>query len=103
MFKLIHIGPAAAALLALPASASTELAQKSGCTVCHAVDKKIVGPSFQEVNKKYAGQSDAAAKLTESIRKGASGKWGQVPMPPQPQLSEADAKALANWVLSGAK
>lgn len=94
---------AAAVAAALPAQANLALAQKNACTACHSVDKKLVGPAFQEVAKKYAGQKDAAAQLTDSIRKGGSGKWGNVPMPAQPALSEADAKILAEWVLSGAK
>ena len=93
----------AAAFVALPASANLALAQKNACTACHAVDKKMIGPAYQDVAKKYAGQADAAAKVTESIRKGGSGKWGAIPMPAQPALSEADAKTLAEWVLGGAK
>jgi cytochrome c len=88
---------------ALPAHANLALAQKNACMACHAVDKKLVGPAYQEIAKKYAGQADAPAKLADSIRKGGSGKWGPVPMPAQPALSEADAKTLAAWVLAGAK
>ncbi len=94
---------AVAAVVALPASANLALAQKNACMACHAVDKKLVGPAYQDVAKKYAGQADASAKVTESIRKGGTGKWGQIPMPAQPTLSEADAKTLADWVLNGAK
>jgi cytochrome c len=79
------------------------LAKKNACTACHAVDKKMVGPSYQDVAKKYASQKDAAAMLAKSIKAGGSGKWGPVPMPAQPALSDADALALANWVLGGAK
>ena len=86
-----------------PAWANLELAQKNACVACHGVDKKIVGPAYQDVAKKYAGQKDAVALLSESIRKGGSGKWGPVPMPAQPTLSDADVKTLATWVLSGAK
>jgi len=86
-----------------PAAANQQLAQKNSCLACHAVDKKLVGPAYQDVAKKYTGQTEAVAKLTESIRKGGSGKWGQIPMPAQPNLSEADARTLAEWVLSGAK
>jgi cytochrome c len=92
-----------ASLLALPAHANLELAQKNACTACHAVDKKVVGPAYQDVAKKYAGQKDAAIALAASIQKGGSGKWGPVPMPAQPNLSEADAKTLANWILGTAK
>lgn len=83
--------------------ASADLAKKNNCLACHAVDKKLVGPSYQDVAKKYAGQADAVANLTKSIKAGGSGKWGPVPMPPQAQLSDADAKALATWVMGGAK
>ena len=94
---------AAAVAAALPAQANLALAQNNACTACHAVDKKLIGPAYQDVAKKYAGQKDAATQLAESIRKGGSGKWGNIPMPAQPALSEADAKTLAEWVLSGAK
>lgn len=83
--------------------ASTALAQKNACTACHAVDRKMVGPAFQEIAKKYAGQPGAVDKLADSIRKGGAGKWGPVPMPAQPALSDADLKTLAAWVLAGAK
>ena len=83
--------------------ASADLAKKNNCLACHAVDKKIVGPAYQEVAKKYAGQADAEANLAKSIKAGGSGKWGPIPMPPQAQLSDADAKTLAAWVLGGAK
>ncbi len=91
------------ASLASPAMASKELAMKNNCLACHAVDKKLVGPSYQDVAKKYAGQKDAEATLAVSIKKGGQGKWGAVPMPTQEALSEADAKALAKWILGGAK
>lgn len=91
------------AFAAAPAQANMQLAQKNACLACHAVDKKLVGPSYQDIARKYVGQSDAAARLTESIKKGGSGKWGAIPMPAQPGLSDADAKTLAEWVMSGAK
>jgi cytochrome c len=67
------------------------------------VDKKLVGPAYQEIAKKYAGQKDAEAMLVKNIKAGGSGKWGPVPMPAQTGLSDADAKTLASWVLGGAK
>ena len=94
------------ALLAFASSgvwASADLAKKNNCLACHAVDKKLVGPAYQDVAKKYAGQADAVANLTKSIKAGGSGKWGPIPMPAQAQLSDADAKALAAWILAGAK
>lgn len=88
---------------ATPAFASKELAQKNACLACHGIDKKLVGPAFQDVAKKYAGQQDAATTLVQSIKAGGSGKWGPVPMPAQAALSDADAQSLAAWVLGGAK
>jgi cytochrome c len=88
---------------AIPAWANLDLAKKNACMACHAVDKKLVGPAYQEVVKKYAGQQDAAATLAKSIKAGGSGKWGPVPMPPQAALSDADATTLAIWILSGSK
>ncbi|MFN4117114.1 MAG: c-type cytochrome, partial [Inhella sp.] len=73
-----------AMLLAPAAQANLQLAQKNACMACHAVDKKVLGPAYQEVAKKYAGQKDAAAQLAASIKKGGSGRWGPVPMPAQP-------------------
>ena len=105
--RFTPVATGALALLCLSISslahANLALAQKNACMACHAVDKKLVGPAYQEVAKKYAGQADAVAKVTESIKKGGSGKWGPVPMPAQPALSDADIKTLATWVLGGAK
>jgi cytochrome c len=94
---------AAAVLAVTPVFASKELATKNACLACHAVDTKLVGPAYQDVSKKYAGQKDAEETLAKSIKAGGSGKWGPVPMPAQAALSDADAKALAAWVLAGAK
>lgn len=84
-------------------SANQALAQKNACLACHAVDKKLVGPAFQEIAKKYAGQTDAQTQITKSIKAGGSGKWGPIPMPAQAALSEADASTLAAWILAGSK
>lgn len=83
--------------------ASESVAAKLGCLGCHAVATQLVGPAYQAVAEKYAGQADAVAVLVASIRKGGSGKWGDVPMPPQPTVSEADAKRLAVWILRAGK
>jgi cytochrome c len=101
--KLIYSAIALYALTMSPAFASADLAKKNACMSCHAVDKKLVGPSYQDVAKKYAGQKDAVANLAKSIKAGGAGKWGPVPMPAQPALSEADAQKLATWILAGAK
>jgi cytochrome c len=89
-----------AAFVASPALASPDLAQKKNCLACHAADKKLVGPSYKDVAAKYAGQKDAADKLADKIVKGSTGVWGAVPMPANPQVSAAEAKQLAAWVLS---
>lgn len=97
------LASAALAVAAGPAFASMELAQKNACLACHGIDKKLVGPAYQDIAKKYAGQKDAEATLVHSIKAGGSGKWGPVPMPPQAALSDADAHKLAAWILQGAK
>jgi cytochrome c len=89
-----------AAVIAAPAFANADLAQKKSCLACHAADKKLVGPSYKDVAAKYAGQKDAVAKLAEKIQKGGVGAWGQVPMPANPQVNAEEAKQLATWVLS---
>jgi cytochrome c len=101
--KLIFATVAASALMSAPAFANMDMAKKNACMACHAVDKKLVGPAYQDVAKKYAGQKDAVANLTKSIKAGGSGKWGPVPMPAQAALSDADAGTLAAWILAGAK
>lgn len=101
--KFVQVLIGAAVLISAPAFASKELAQKNACLACHATDKKLVGPAYQEIAKKYAGQKDAEANLAKSIKAGGSGKWGPIPMPAQAALSEADAKTLAVWILAGAK
>ena len=88
-----------AAAATLPAMADQALATSKNCMACHAVDKKLVGPSYKDVAAKYAGQKDAADKLADKIMKGGSGVWGPVPMPANPQVSAAEAKKLATWVL----
>jgi len=86
-----------------PAQANMELAKKYNCTACHAVDKKLVGPAYQDVAAKHKGDAGAVAKLVEKVKKGGSGVYGPVPMPPNPAVPDADVKALVEWVLAGAK
>ncbi len=83
-----------------PAFADEALAKSKNCLACHAIDKKVVGPAYKDVAKKYTGQKDAADKLAGKIRAGGSGVWGPVPMPANTQVSEAEAKKLSAWVLS---
>ena len=101
--KLISALIVASAAFAAPAFANLDLPKKNACIACHGVDKKVVGPAYQDVAKKYAGQKDAAAALAKSIKAGGSGKWGPIPMPAQAALSDADANTLAAWILAGAK
>ena len=86
--------------VAVPAMADQALATSKNCMACHAVDKKLVGPSYKDVAAKYAGQKDAVEKLAVKIIKGGSGVWGPIPMPPNAQVNEADAKKLATWVMT---
>ena len=90
----------AGALAAAPALASEELAKKDGCFACHAVDKKLVGPSYKEVAAKYRADKGAEAKLFDKVKKGGTGAWGTVPMPPNGHVPDADIKTLVKWILS---
>ena len=95
------LGTAAVAVsISLPAAASEELAKKHNCLACHAVDKKIVGPAYKEVAAKYRGDKAAEAMLFDKVKKGGVGVWGQIPMPPNATVPDADIKALVKWVLS---
>jgi len=85
---------------ALDMAAAEAMMKKDGCAACHAVDKKIIGPSYQEVAAKYKGDKDAAAKLAKKVKEGGSGVWGQVPMPPNVAVPDADVKALVDWILT---
>ena len=81
-------------------AAATALAQRNACMACHAVDRRMVGPAYRDVATKYKGMD--VAKLAASIRAGGAGKWGPVPMPAQPNLSDENARILAAWILAGA-
>lgn len=94
---------AAGVMVSAPAFANLELAKKSNCMSCHQVDKKLVGPAYQDVAKKYAGDKDAVKKLTEKVKKGGKGVWGEVPMPPNSAVKDADIETLVKWILAGAK
>jgi cytochrome c len=89
-----------ASTTAVPAWADMALATSKNCMACHALDKKIVGPAFKDVAAKYAGDKTAADKLATKIQKGGAGVWGPMPMPANTQVSEAEAKKLAAWVLT---
>ena len=97
---LTLVAGAFAATLAAPASANEALAKKHNCFACHAIDKKVVGPSYKDVANKYRGDKSAEAKLIDKVKKGGAGVWGQVPMPPNATVPDADVKALVQWILS---
>ena len=102
--RIKYVSALALTLLIAPAAqASEELAKKYNCLACHQTDKKLVGPSYQEVAAKYKGQADAPALLAKKVKEGGVGVWGQIPMPPNPTVPDADLKALVAWVLGMAK
>jgi cytochrome c len=103
MKSLLSLIFAASAVVAGPAFANADLAQKKNCMACHAVDKKLVGPAYKDVSAKYAGQKDAVDKLAAKVIKGGAGVWGPVPMPANPAVSEAEAKQLVQWIMSQKK
>ena len=97
---VLLVGVLAAAFSASPAAASEELAKKHACFACHAVDKKMVGPAYKDVAAKYRADKDAPKKLAEKVKKGSQGVWGNVPMPPNTTVPDADVNALVKWILS---
>lgn len=82
------------------AMANADLAKGKNCMACHAMSSKLVGPAFKDIAAKYAGQKDAEDKMVQKVLKGGSGVWGAVPMPANPQVSEAEARTLVKWVLA---
>ncbi|WP_298433657.1 c-type cytochrome [Ottowia sp.] len=100
MKRVIFAVAALAAMAAGPAMADEALAKAKNCFACHSVDKKVVGPAYKDVAKKFAGESGAVDKLATAILKGSQGVWGAVPMPPNANVSPDEAKKLATWVLS---
>ena len=101
MKSVIFILGAAALLLSGSAMADLDLAKKSGCLACHSVDKKIVGPAWSDVGKKYKGDAGAKARLVAKVKSGGKGVWGPAPMPPySPRVSDENIDKLVTFVLS---
>ncbi|KAF1046732.1 c-type cytochrome [Xylophilus sp.] len=103
VFSLVLTAAALAWACALPATAQTagaDLAKANGCMTCHDIAKKLVGPGFAQVAAKYKADAAAPAQLVSRIRGGSSGTWGRISMPPNTQVSERDAQALVQWILS---
>jgi cytochrome c len=102
--KSIATAVLAAASLAVASSALADqledMMKKNGCNACHSEDKKIIGPSYKDVAAKYRGDAGAVAKLTEKVKKGGSGVWGPVPMPPNTQVPDADVKKMVELILA---
>ena len=94
------LGAAVFAAAAAPAMADEAMAKAKNCMACHAVDKKMVGPGYKEVAKKYAADPKAVDMLAAKIQKGGSGVWGAIPMPPNANVNADEAKKLATWVMS---
>ncbi len=88
------------AFSATPAWASDDLARKNGCAACHAADKKVVGPAWKDIAAKYKGDAKAVDTLAGKVKAGGKGAWGQVAMPPQAKVADADLKAILGWALS---
>lgn len=93
---------AAAACLTLAgmAQANEKLAQASGCTACHSVDKKLIGPSYKDVAAKSRGNKGAEAELIMKVKAGGKGVWGDIPMPPNAHVKDDDIKTVVQWILS---
>ena len=83
-----------------PAFADLALATSKNCMACHAVDKKLVGPSYKDIAAKYTGQKDAGEKLSAKVIKGGSGVWGPIPMPANAQVTSDEAKKLVDWIMT---
>ena len=93
----------AAGLLAAGAAQAQDgeaLIKKYGCVACHANDKKVIGPAYAEVAAKYKGDAGAAAKLAAKVKAGGTGVWGQIPMPPNPSVADADLKTMVAYILA---
>jgi cytochrome c len=100
--KAVWMGVVAASALLMvgTAQANADLAKSSGCMNCHTIDKKLVGPAYKDVAAKYKNDPNAEAYLAEKIKKGSNGVWGPIPMPPNTNVSDANIKALAAWILT---
>ncbi|HVL34265.1 MAG TPA: c-type cytochrome [Burkholderiales bacterium] len=98
--KVLASCAVSALLVPFSASANETLAKKHACFACHAVDKKLVGPSYKEVASKYRGDAGAEARLVDRVKKGSQGAWGQVPMPPNAAVPDGEVRILVQWILS---
>lgn len=95
-------GGVAPAVRAADAPGGQRIANANACMGCHAVDRKLVGPSFQQIATKYKGDAQAPVKLSRKVKDGGSGVWGMIPMPAHQSMSDADIRTVVDWVLAGA-
>lgn len=93
---------AGAAEQPVPSGNAMAIARGNACMGCHAIDRKLVGPSFQQIAEKYKGQPQASAQLEKKVKSGGSGVWGPIPMPSHPRMNDADIRTVVAWVLAGA-
>jgi cytochrome c len=100
VFNGCALAAAAVLLAAGPAAGQEDSLKKYGCLACHAVDTKLVGPAYKDVAEKYKGQADAPDKLFAKVRRGGTGVWGQIPMPPNPLPSDDDLHKMIKYILS---
>ena len=101
MRKLVSVSIAVGLMAsAFPAFADADMLKKHNCVACHHNERKMIGPAYKDVAAKYSSDSSAAEKLAKKIQAGGAGAWGEMPMPPHPQLSDADALTLARYVLT---
>lgn len=100
MKRLMFVTLTFGALFSTSVMANADLAKAKNCMACHAVGNKVVGPAFKDVAAKYAGQAGVEDKLVQKILKGGAGAWGPVPMPANPQVSEAEARTMVKWIMS---
>jgi cytochrome c len=98
----LMLAGAVSSAYAVDAAKAQEIASKNACLGCHQVDKKLVGPAYKDVAAKYKGDKNALATLTKKVKAGGSGVWGPVPMPANPNVSDADLKTVVEWILAGA-
>lgn len=98
--RCLLIGGVVAFLVSGNALANADLARANNCMACHSIDNRIIGPAFKDIAKKYTGQTDVEDKLVHKVLKGGPVVWGQIPMPANTQVSDAEAHTLVKWILS---
>ena len=100
LFAAAAAATLAAGAHAADAKAAEALAQASGCLACHTADKKLVGPSFKDIADRYRKDQGATASLAQKVKAGGKGVWGDIPMPPNSHVKDADIKTMVQWILA---